>query len=153
MYRQAVESLEAALEPVQRGSLLGGEVQMWLVYAYEAAGKTQEAIALCEVASRHPHMDTRREAKRVLFILKAPRLKPKAEWLTQIPDLAELEEGDRPSRFAAAAKPLPPTAPPVLYRLPEDPTDPSQVNTQDNGFVWLALGAIALFIGALLWLG
>ena len=34
----------------------------------------------------------------------------------------------------------------------EEPIDLSQVNTQDNQFIWVALGVIFLIIGGLIWL-
>jgi lipopolysaccharide biosynthesis regulator YciM len=43
-YAQAVQSLETATGLVDRNSRLGGEVQMWLVTAYEASGNTEKAI-------------------------------------------------------------------------------------------------------------
>ena len=47
-YRTAVQRLEAASALMGRTSRLGGEAQMWLVTAYEAAGQKIEAIALCQ---------------------------------------------------------------------------------------------------------
>ena len=37
-YREAVENLEKASALLSRNSRLGGEVEIWLVTAYEAAG-------------------------------------------------------------------------------------------------------------------
>jgi tetratricopeptide (TPR) repeat protein len=148
-YRQAVQSLEKAVGLVGRGTRLGGEIQIWLVTAYEAAEQRSEAIALCEQLVRHPDRETRKQGRRLLYILKAPRLKIRPEWLTQIPDLTTLEEGDRAYQGASA---------PVVKRPPRpkpkpdpEPIDLSQVNTQDNRFVWVALVAIALILGSLIW--
>jgi outer membrane protein assembly factor BamD (BamD/ComL family) len=57
-YRTAVKHLEAASALMKRTSRLGGEAQMWLVTAYEAAGQQAEAIALCEQLTRHPDPET-----------------------------------------------------------------------------------------------
>ena len=44
-YRASIEHLSTARNLVNLSSGLGGEVQMWLVMAYEAAGQKAEAIA------------------------------------------------------------------------------------------------------------
>ncbi|MBE9179849.1 hypothetical protein IQ268_14860 [Oculatella sp. LEGE 06141] len=152
-YRQSVQCLEKALNLAGRTSKLGGEVQIWLITAYEATDQRAEAIALCEQASRHPDIDTRKQGRRLLYILKAPRLKARPEWLTEIPDLATLEDanGDRiaTSRYGSTAQR---TARPKPKLEPE-PIDLSQVNTKDNRFIWVALVAIALTMASLFWVG
>lgn len=150
-YRQSVQCLEKAVNLTNRNSRLGGEIQIWLVTAYEAAEQREEAIALCEQLTRHPDLDTRKQGSQLLYILRAPRLKTRPEWLTQIPDLAALETSDRntkgaytpPTQRSARAKSVEPNL---------DPIDLSQVNTKDNRFIGIALIAIALIVTYLLWL-
>ncbi|MEK0181548.1 MAG: hypothetical protein EAZ78_10580 [Oscillatoriales cyanobacterium] len=147
-YAQAVKSLETARGLVDRGSRLGGEVQMWLVTAYEASGNTEEAIGLCRQLTRHPRPETRQQAKRLLFILEAPKLTIPPEWMVKIPDLATLEE-NQSSNFQVGpgvsfVKPAIPKR-----NVIEEPVDLSQVNTQDNRFIWVALVAIFLILGGL----
>jgi tetratricopeptide (TPR) repeat protein len=151
-YRQAVESLEQAVKLVARGTALGGEMQIWLVTAYQAAGKQTEAIALCQTLEAHPDLKTRKQSRRLLYILQAPQLKTRPEWLSQIPDLTDLEDSTSDnkgsSRFSST-----PAKPARLRSRPEpEPVDLSQVNTKDNGFVWVAFGAIAAILTALIWL-
>lgn len=150
-YRAAVKHLEAACALMSRNSRLGGEAQMWLVTAYEAAGQKSEAIALCQQLSRHPDPETSKQGKRLLYILQAPRLVRPAEWMTQIPDLAAIAESDpkdrRGSNNAASSKRD------RIDQLELEPVDLSQVNTQDNQFVWVALIALILVVGGLIWLG
>ncbi|MEL6221077.1 MAG: hypothetical protein AAFQ57_02780 [Cyanobacteria bacterium J06626_14] len=153
-YRQAVDALEKANALVNRTSRLGGEVQFWLVTAYQANGQTEEAIALCRSVSRHPDYETAKQGKRLLYILEAPKLKTRPEWITQIPDLGELEESEEStlmSKYAASrsgssrrsrSRPMP----------PPKPIDLSQVDTRDNGFVWIALALTVLTLGSLIWL-
>lgn len=152
-YRKSVQHLERASALVEPGSRLGGEVQIWLVTAYEAAGQRSEAIALCRQVSRHPDLKTRQQGKRLLYILEAPRLQTRPEWLTEIPDLSKLSENesDNPgsSRFASSAPPKRPQKP--RSTLPE-PVDLTQVNTKDNRFIWVALIATVLILGGLVWL-
>ncbi|MEG4583758.1 tetratricopeptide repeat protein [Microcoleus sp. MOSTC5] len=145
-YAEAVQSLETATGLVDRNSRLGGEVQMWLVTAYEASGNTEKAIELCRKLTRHPRQETRQQAKRLLFILEAPKLTIPPEWMVKIPDLAALDENQsisfqaNPNADIKYAKPQP--------SLPE-PVDLSQVNTKDNRFIWVALIAIVLILGGL----
>ncbi|MGJ3250180.1 MAG: hypothetical protein ACFE0J_03455 [Elainellaceae cyanobacterium] len=150
-YRQAVQYLEKAVSLVKRTSRLGGEMQIWLITAYEAAEQREDAIALCNQISRHPDPETSKQGKRLLYILKAPRLKTRPEWLTQIPDLTALDEisqqGQGLSKYTPTTK-KPKRRPPK--KEPEF-VDLSQVNTQDNQFIWFALVAIALTIGGLWW--
>lgn len=144
-YRQSVQHLEKANALMARASRPGGEAQIWLVMAYEAAGQSEEAIALCKQLERHPDLDTRQQGKNLLYILQAPRLQRPAEWMTQIPDLATITDTDpafRRGSNSVAQKPKP---------IEPEPLDLSQVNTQDNQFVWVALGAIALILGGLVW--
>jgi tetratricopeptide (TPR) repeat protein len=152
LYRQSVERLQEAVKLISRATALGGEIQMWLVTAYQAAGQHQEAIALCEALGKHPDLKTRQQSRNVLYILKAPKLETRPEWLTQIPDLAALDDSTDSSKGrAAAAVPRKPSRP---RPLPEpEPVDLSKVNTQDNGFVWVALGAIVLTLAALFGFG
>lgn len=147
-YRQAVEELEKACALLARNTRLGGEVQIWLATAYEAAGRNQDAIDLCEQLKRHPYPDTSKEAKRLQYILKAPKLERPKEWMTEIPDLGMLSENDSKMRLAASPK---------KSSAPKQPLEPefidlSQVNTQDNRFIFLTLIIIAVTLGSLIWL-
>lgn len=146
-YRLAVEHLEKASALVARNSRLGGEVQIWLVTAYEAAGQRQEAIALCEQLKRHPHPEISKQGRRLLYIMQAPELKRPAEWMTQIPDLGAVSDNNSQLRLASgttSSKPLP------KQPIPE-PVDLSQVNTKDNRFTWMALIVIGLTVAGLIW--
>ncbi len=149
-YRVSVKHLEAASALMNRTSRLGGEAQIWLVTAYDAAGQKAEAIALCEQLSRHPDPETRKQGKRLLYILSAPQLKRPAEWMTQIPDLGTIAESDPKDRRGSQS----PVA--TSNRKPKEELellDLSQVNTKDNQFIWVALIALSLIVGGLVWYG
>jgi tetratricopeptide (TPR) repeat protein len=145
-YREAVENLEKASALLARNSRLGGEVELWLVTAYEASGRTEDAIALCQQLKRHPFAETSKQAKRLLYILQAPKLQRPSEWMTEIPDLGTLPGNESKVRVtvnprkSSAQK----TAEPEFVDL-------SQVNTRDNRFIWVALIAIGLTISYLVW--
>ncbi len=148
-YRQSVQNLEKAAALVDRNSRLGGEVQIWLVTAYEAAGQRTDAIALCTKLENHPSYETRKQSRRLRYILEAPQLKRPAEWMTQIPDLASLPDNAAETRLGRAAAPV--NSKPRNRPQPE-PVDLSQVNTKDNLFIWVALAAIAITLVGLWWL-
>jgi hypothetical protein len=89
----------------------------------------------------------------LLYILKAPQLRRRQEWLTQIPDLSQIsDESDFNKVVASRYTPSTQKRSPRPKLEPElEEIDLSQVNTQDNRFVWVALVGIALTIGGLLW--
>lgn len=147
-YRQAVEELQKACALLARNSRLGGEVQIWLATAYEAAGLNQEAIALCEQLKRHPYPETSKEAKRLQYILKAPKLQRPKEWMTEIPDLGKLSDDGSRIRLAASVKKSSQSQEAEEMEF----IDLSQVNTKDNRFIWLALIVIAVTLSSLVWL-
>ncbi|AHJ26611.1 tetratricopeptide repeat protein [Nodularia spumigena CS-584] len=146
-YREAVENLEKASALLSRNSRLGGEVEIWLVTAYEAAGQTEEAIALCQQLQRHPFPETSKQAKDLLYILKAPKLQRPSEWMTEIPDLGTLSDNDAKMRASG-------NSPKSARQAPAEPelVDLSQVNTQDNRFIWVSLIVIVLTLSYLAWL-
>ncbi len=149
-YRQAVNYLQAAVAQVQSNTQLGGEVQICLVTALEAAGQIEEATVLCQKLLRHPKVDIRQASKQMLYIMQAPELVRPEEWMIKIPDLSHLEDSNGNS--GANNAPIPP--PKSKARSLEEryaPIDLSQVNTQDNAFTSIALISIAL-ISIGLWL-
>ncbi len=151
-YRESVDYLKAAMEIVLPNSKLGGEIQMWLATAYEAAGERNDAIALCRALSRHPHWETRKQSRRLLYILEAPRLATRPDWLVKIPDLGQLDGSESEKiRAALARAPKPKPKEPEKPGFVLEPEDLSQVNTRDNLFVWVALGTAVLVLGGLVW--
>jgi hypothetical protein len=146
-YRDSVQRLEKASALVERNSSFGGKVLIWLVTAYEAAGQTAEAIALCEQIKQHPDVETSKQGKRLLYIMQAPQLKRPTEWLTQIPDLAAIPDNTSQTRLSSTN--LPRTAPKPPPKT--EPIDLSQVNTKDNQFIWVSLLIIGLTIGLFFW--
>jgi tetratricopeptide (TPR) repeat protein len=149
-YRQAVGYFLAAIAQVQPNTKIGGEIQTWLATAYEAAGQISEAKALCQKLSNHPNLDTRQASKQMLYIMQAPELTRRDEWLIKIPDLSHLEDAE--GNFAVNNTPmLPPKAKERSLDEIYAPVDLSQVNTQDNGFILIALIFTALTLVGL-WL-
>ena len=153
-YRNSLQHLETARKNIDLNSRLGGEVQIWLVTVYQAAGKVQEATTLCKQLTRHPRLETRQQAKRILVILEAPVLRSRPEWLTKIPDLGAISESDAKDRrgggVVSPVKSSPPK--PKTPKLEVEVIDPTKVNTKDNQFVWVALILVILTLTGLVWL-
>jgi tetratricopeptide (TPR) repeat protein len=154
-YRSAVQAFEQALGAAAPGSLVHGEVMIWLVTAYEAAGDRELARSLCKVASKHPQWDIRKEGKRLLYILNAPILRQREDWQTKIPDLEALEPKTDGQKWGApqspTIRPPRPAPPPPGYQI-APPTDPN-LKTEDPAFVWVVLGAIGVMLAGLAWVG
>lgn len=148
-YSASVKHLETACALMNQNSPLGGEAQLWLVTAYDAVGQRAEAIALCQQLSHHPDMETRKQGKRLLYILQAPQLKRPEEWMTKIPDLGAIAESDDPKDRRGTV-----VANGNRKRNEEvEPVDLTQVNTKDNQFIWIALIVLVLTVGGLIWFG
>jgi FimV-like protein len=145
-YRLSIEQLETACALISRTSRLGGEAQLWLAMAYQAVGQSQDAIALLQTLLKHPNSSTRQQAKRLLEIIKAPALKRPKEWMTEIPNLADLSESDVKNRFVGTS-PKRESTPKSLLVEPPAPTP--DANAKDNNFIWIALLAIAPILAAL----
>ncbi len=144
-YRQAVSYFLAAIAQVPPNTAVGGEVQIWLVTAFEAAGQLPAATDLCQKLLNHPNLETRQASKRMLYIMQAPELVRRDEWLTKIPDLSHLEDAEG----KAGGNNPPSSPPPPKARSLEEryaPIDLSQVNTQDNYFIPIALILTAIAI-------
>ncbi|MGK7932838.1 MAG: tetratricopeptide repeat protein [Microcystaceae cyanobacterium] len=144
-YRVSVENLEKAIEVASINTKLGAEACIALITAYQAVGDTKSAIALCRQLATHPYPSFSEKGKYLLYILEAPRLQRPAEWMTQIPNLAN--ETGKPKYVSQ--KPPKSSSPPSGYKI--DSVDLSQVNTKDNGFIWIALAIILLMLGGTLW--
>jgi tetratricopeptide (TPR) repeat protein len=144
-YNLSVQYLEEAKELVAKSTRLGGEAQIWLVMAYQAAGQLKEAIALCQELATHLHPEIRQQAKRVLYIIQAPQLKRPKEWMSEIPDLTATSN-DQPQYVTAKNQRKNNNN---QTNLSDETVDLSQVNTKDNQFIWFALVIIILTFGGL----
>ncbi|HEY9702497.1 MAG TPA: tetratricopeptide repeat protein [Allocoleopsis sp.] len=146
-YGRSIAHLEKAIAYVSITSSLGGEAQIWLVTALDAAGEQEKALALCRKLVRHQSVETRKQSKQLLYILSSPKLARNPEWLTEIPDLTKLSESE--SKFQKPSS----NSNSKSYAKSKDlePIDLSQVNTKDNDFVWIALIAIIVIFSGLFW--
>jgi tetratricopeptide (TPR) repeat protein len=143
-YRLSIEALEAARESLNLASRQGGDLQLWLVTAYQAGNRMTEAIALCRQLTQHPNPDIRKKSKDLLYILEAPRLQRPKEWMTEIPNLATPDDS-KPQYVRSSER-----------KIPQQPVirseDPRQINTKNNAFIGVAIGVILLSLVAMTWL-
>ncbi len=154
-YQTSVEVLERARALASPGTVLQGEIMIWLVTAYEAAGQRAQAQILCQLATKHPQWDTRKEAKRLLYILEAPILRSREDWQTKIPDLESLEPKTEGQKWAAPQSPAirPPRPAPVPKGYQIAPLPEPNVEREDRAFVWVVLGSIGVVLLGLTWFG
>jgi hypothetical protein len=149
-YRASIDLLLRAAAMVQPLTTLHGEIQLWLVTAYQAQGDSGRAIEVCIGLKQHPDPEVKKQAQQLLYILEAPRLATKPEWTVAIPDLAALEDvdttGSGSRRGGNGRQPEEPEP-----WIPEPP-DLEQVNVQEVPFLGMAIGAIILAMGSLIWL-
>lgn len=146
-YKRAIAEFKTALALSNPMGAKGGEIQMWLVNAYIASDNEAEGLALCRKLIVHPDLDTKQQSKRMLYILEAPELEMKPEWVTKIPALGEFDE-DKQIRYAQRPK----KKRRRKQKEEPEPLDLSEVNTEDNQFVWIALVGVVLTLSALAWL-
>lgn len=152
LYRDSVQYLLQARSMVESQSALGGAIALWLVNAYEANGQREEARALCRQLKSHGNHQTRVQSRRLLYILEAPQLQLKQEWLTQIPDLNN-PTPQKTSSLAGRSTTPTRSQKPAKPRYEITPLDPEETETpRDNGFLWLALGVSLSIIVGLWWL-
>ena len=146
-YRQSIEYLEAAQQLVPGNSRQGGEAQIWLITAYQAANKIDEALALGEKLISHPNLQIRQQAQRIVYIIKAPKLERPKEWMSEIPDLANTEGGV--SRYVSAKKQTTKNS----AEIPLPDSEAQRTESDTSQFTIFALILIALIFGCLVWFG
>jgi len=86
-YQQAIALLDRARALAISDTTLGGEILVWLANAYDAVGKTEEAIALCRSLKKHPINSVRKSARYMLGILTAPPLSKLEGVVSEVPIL------------------------------------------------------------------
>ncbi|MGB8700680.1 MAG: hypothetical protein WCD18_14790 [Thermosynechococcaceae cyanobacterium] len=147
-YREAIDCFQQTLTLTHEQSTLGGAVQLWLVTAYDAVGQRQAALDLCRQLDTHSDRETRQKSRQLLYILEAPKLQLRSEWLTQIPDLSEPDGFNRSMQSGQPKPSQKPKPDPPLTVQPFEPIDPKD----SRGFLSLAFAASMVALMALWWL-
>ena len=140
-YRISRDRFLEAIANVPNASREGGELRLWLANAYQANNQTEEAINLCRELTTHPFPMTADRARRQLYIFEAPKLERPKEWLVEIPSMDSLDPA-KSLYVEGKSKPI------EKELSIEDFEDLSQIETDDNQFVWIALGLGVLGLGA-----
>lgn len=152
LYLESVQYLLQARSMVESQSALGGAIALWLVNAYEANGQREEARALCRQLKSHAEHQTRVQSRRLLYILEAPQLRLKQEWLTQIPDLNNPTTPQKTTSLIGRASDKSPAEKTPKPKYEISPLDPEDVEaSRDNGFLWIAFGFSLVTILGLWW--
>jgi tetratricopeptide (TPR) repeat protein len=149
-YRQALEQVRQAQSRYPQS----GKLRLWQALAQEALGETQEAILLVQTLLRNPDPEVAQQARYVLGIWQAPRLRRSAEWLSEIPDLSRLEEADPPEYRLAYGRsqrkgPSPrsgaPSGDPLSRREVDPPLDTKPL-------IWVLIGILSTLLAVMAWL-
>ncbi len=141
-YQQAIATLERAKSIASFDKKLGGDILIWLANAYDAIGKTEQAIDLCRRLQKHSAGSIRKNARYMLGIFTAPQLSKLEGVVSEVPLLQS------PDRYEA--RPVP------INKSKSDNDQPFREvslerpnNNVRNNFLWLAI-AIFLIVLAIL---
>jgi hypothetical protein len=150
-YRQVLQQIEMALQHYPDS----GSLRLWQAITTEALGQTAAAIALTRPLLQHPDPEIAQQARYLVWIWEAPRLRRPPEWLSQIPDLTQLPES-RELLPTSALRSRPATAQPASlpHNRPDPPEDlePANPSQLDNRMIWIALGIVLLTTGIGVWI-
>ncbi len=145
-YRQALEQIKQAQSRYPQV----GQLRLWQALAQEALGETQEAIRLAQTLLCNPDPEVAQQARYVLGIWQAPRLRRPAEWLSEIPDLSRLEEAEPPKyRLAYGRSQRKGSSPRSGDPLSRSQAAPS-LNTQR--LIWMLIGILLTLLAVMAWL-
>ena len=142
-YQQAIALLERARALAILETDLGGDILVWLANAYDAVGKTEEAIALCRSLKKHPPNTVRKSARYMLGIFTAPPLKKLEGVVSEVPIL---ESPDRyQSKPAARPKSSNNSNQKPFREVPLE--KPSPIDSRStNNFLLLAIAVFLLLL-------
>jgi tetratricopeptide (TPR) repeat protein len=139
-YQQAIAILERAKSIASFDTKLGGDILIWLANAYDAIGKTEQAIDLCRRLQRHSSGSIRKNARYMLGIFTAPQL-AKLEGVVSVVPILE-----SPDRYEPR---------PVRTNKSKDPKPFREVSLERpnsdvrNNFLWVAIAIILVALGIL----
>lgn len=137
-YQQAITLLERARALAILETTLGGEILIWLANAYDAMGRTEEAIALCRSLKKHPVNSVRKSARYMLGILTAPQLSKLEGVVSEVPILQ--------SPDSYQSKPAPRSNVTTNNQKPFREVPLEKPNTEsNNNFLWFAI-AVSLML-------
>jgi hypothetical protein len=145
-YRQVLEQVRQAQSRYPQS----GKLRLWQALAQEALGQTQEAILLAQTLLRNPDPEVAQQARYILGIWQAPRLRRPPEWLSEIPDLSQLGEAEPPEHRLAYRQPRPKSSQPSSTAHATDAS--SGADRFDTKLVWVLIGILSALLAVLAWL-
>jgi outer membrane protein assembly factor BamD (BamD/ComL family) len=139
-YQQSIAFLERARALAVVETTLGGEILIWLANAYDAVGKTEEAVAICRSLKKHPVNSVRKSARYMLGILTAPQLSKLEGVVSEVPILQSPDTYQ--SKPVARSKRSGDTE-----RKPFREVSLEKPNTNSsNNFLWVAIASSLLLL-------
>ena len=139
-YQKSIALLERARALAVVETTLGGEILIWLANAYDAVGKTEEAIAICRGLKKHPVNSVRKSARYMLGILTAPQLSKLEGVVSEVPILQSPDTYQ--SKPVARSKSSGDTERKPFREVSlEKPTTNSS-----NNFLWVAIASSLLLL-------
>jgi outer membrane protein assembly factor BamD (BamD/ComL family) len=139
-YQQSIALLERARALAVVETTLGGEILIWLANAYDAVGKTEEAVAICRTLKKHPVNSVRKSARYMLGILTAPQLSKLEGVVSEVPILQSPDTYQ--SKPVARSKSSGDTE-----RKPFREVSLEKPNTNSsNNFLWVAIASSLLLL-------
>lgn len=142
-YQQAIALLERARALSVLETILGGEILVWLANAYDANGRTDDAIALCRDLKKHPVNDVRKSARYMLGILTAPQL-GKLEGVTSEVPILQFSDSYQSKPAARSKSQSDPKQKPFREVSLEKPNPNS--SSSINKFLWFAIAISLIFL-------
>lgn len=147
-YRQVLEQVRQAQSHYPHS----GKLRLWQALAQEALGQTQEAILLAQTLVRHPDPEVAQQARYILGIWQAPRLRRPPEWLSEIPDLSQLEDAEPPEHRLAYRQPQRKSTRSSPAADATDVSSSSGADRFDTKLVWILIGILSALLAGLAWL-
>ncbi|MEN9203626.1 MAG: hypothetical protein Q6K80_05615 [Thermostichus sp. DG_1_6_bins_120] len=147
-YRQVLDQIRQAQSCYPQS----GKLRLWQALAQEALGQTQEAILLVQTLVGNPDPEVAQQARYVLGIWQAPRLRRPSEWLSEIPDLSQLEEAEPPERRLAYRRLQGESTTSSSAAQSVDPSRPGAAEHFDTKLVWVLIGILSASLAILAWL-
>ncbi len=146
-YRQVLIQVERAIgEHPQSGSL-----KLWRAITLEAMGQTAEALTWARPLMKYPDTEIAKQAKYLVSIWEAPRLRRRRDLVTEIPDLGYLSDSSW-DLTSLAPTPRPSSSPSSTNREPQSGTVIGPVKQTVIGFIGI-LTALAGLIWLLRFIG
>ncbi|MFQ3615004.1 MAG: hypothetical protein SNJ68_15020 [Cyanobacteriota bacterium] len=144
-YRQVLEQIRQAQSRYPQS----GKLRLWQALAQEALGQTQEAILLAQALVRNPDPEVAQQARYILGIWQAPRLRRPPEWLSEIPDLSHLEDAEPPEHRLAYRRPQPKHSRSSPAAQATDASNPSGADRFDTKLIWVLIGILSALLAVL----